>query len=204
MDSFGETIRKLREEKGFPLRTVAAFLDIDQAVLSKIERGLRKASRENVIKLSQYFKVSDEDLLVAWLSDKFTYNVTDEKVALKALKVAEEKVTFQIRNRIKSGSFPDRNRIKKELIKYFKSQSNITKVWVFGSFTREDFNGTSDIDLLIEVPSEKKFTLFDISDVRDKLEQTIRTKVDVVMLNALSLAIKERIKNDLQLIYEAR
>lgn len=30
MDSFGDTIRKLREEKELPLRTVAAFLNIDQ------------------------------------------------------------------------------------------------------------------------------------------------------------------------------
>lgn len=204
MDSFGETIRKLREEKGLPLRTVAAFLDIDQAVLSKIERGLRKASRGIVIKLSQFFKVSEEDLLIEWLSDKFTYNVTDEKVALKALKIAEEKVTYQIRNRINSGSFPNRNKIKKELIRYFQSQSIISKVWVFGSFTREDYNGTSDIDLLIDIPSEKKFTLFDISDVREKLELVTRTKVDIVMLNALGPAIREHIKNDLQLIYEAR
>ena len=204
MDSFGETIKKIRVLKGLPLRTVAAFLDIDQAVLSKIERGLRKASKDNVIRLSQYFKVREEDLLVAWLSDIFTYNITDEKVALKALKIAEKKVIYQVRNRIKSDLCPDRNRIKKELIKYFQSQSIISKVWVFGSFTREDFNGTSDIDLLIDVPAEKKFTLFDIYDVREKIEQAIRIKVDVAMLNALSPAIKEHIKNDLQLIYEAR
>ena len=204
MDSFGGTIRKLRKEKGLPLRTIGAFLDIDQAVLSKIERGLRKASRENVIRLSQYFNVSEEDLLVAWLSDIFTFKVTDEKYALKALKIAEEKVTYQIRNRFKYGLISDRNRIKKELIKYFQSQSNISKAWIFGSFTREDFNSTSDIDLLIEVPAEKKFTLFDISDVREKVEQSIRSNVDIVMLNALSPEIKEHIKNDLLLIYEAR
>lgn len=203
MDSFGETIRKLREEKGLPLRTVASFLDMDQAVLSKIERGLRNISRENVIKLSKFYKVSEEDLLVAWLSDKFTYNVTDEKVALRALKIAEEKVIYQISNRIKPRSSSSRNRIKKQLIRYFKSQSNITKVWVFGSFTREDYNGTSDIDLLIDVPDGRKFTLFDISDVRENLEQAIMTRVDIVMMNALSPAFKEQIKNDLQLIYEA-
>ena len=37
MDSLGETIRQLREDKKLPLRTVAAFLDIDQAILSKME-----------------------------------------------------------------------------------------------------------------------------------------------------------------------
>ncbi len=95
MDTFGDTIRKLREEKELPLRTVAAFLDIDQAILSKIERGQRKTTRELVVKLAGYFKVKENDLLVAWLSDKIVYEVEDEDMALKALQVAEEKVKYQ-------------------------------------------------------------------------------------------------------------
>ncbi len=94
MDTFGDTIRKLREEKELPLRTVAAFLDIDQAILSKIERGHRKPTREQVVKLAGYFKVKENDLLVAWLSDKLVYELEDEEVALKALQVAEEKVKY--------------------------------------------------------------------------------------------------------------
>ena len=95
MDSLGDTIRKLREEKELPLRTVAAYLDIDQAILSRIERGQRKATREQIIKLAEYFKVKENDLLVAWLSDKLVYEVADEQVGLKALQVAEEKVKYQ-------------------------------------------------------------------------------------------------------------
>lgn len=94
MDSLGHTIRKLREEQELPLRTVAAFLDIDQAILSKIERGQRKATREQVVKLAGYFKVKENDLLVAWLSDKLVYELEDEEVALKALQVAEEKIKY--------------------------------------------------------------------------------------------------------------
>lgn len=94
MDSLGGTIRKLRESKELPLRTVSAFLDIDQAILSKIERGQRKATREQVVKLAEYFKVKENDLLVAWLSDKLVYEVAEEQVALKALQVAEEKIKY--------------------------------------------------------------------------------------------------------------
>jgi transcriptional regulator with XRE-family HTH domain len=64
MDSLGNTIRKLREDKALPLRTVAAFLDIDQAILSKIERGQRKPTREQVVKLAAYFKVKE---MICWL-----------------------------------------------------------------------------------------------------------------------------------------
>lgn len=99
MDSLGETIKKLREEKQLPLRTVAAFLDIDQAILSKIERRQRKPTREQVVKLAGYFKVKENDLLVAWLSDKIAYELEDEEVALKALQMAEEKVKYITKNK---------------------------------------------------------------------------------------------------------
>jgi transcriptional regulator with XRE-family HTH domain len=95
MDSLGETIRKRREDKELPLRIVAAYLDIDQAILSKIERGQRNASREQVVKLARFFKIDDTELLVSWLSDKLVYEVANEDVALKALKVAVEKVKYQ-------------------------------------------------------------------------------------------------------------
>ena len=101
MDNLGETIRKLREEKELPLRTVAAFLDIDQAILSKIERGQRNASRELIVKLAAFFNVNESELLVSWLSDKLVYEVADEEVALKALQLAEEKIKYNTINKHK-------------------------------------------------------------------------------------------------------
>ena len=95
MDSFGGTIRKLREGKELPLRTVAAYLGIDQAILSKIERGQRRATREHAVKLATFFSLKESDLLVAWLSDRLAYEVRDEDFALEAMKVAEEKVKYQ-------------------------------------------------------------------------------------------------------------
>jgi len=92
MDNLGETLRKLREEKQLPLRIVASFLGIDQAILSKIERGQRKISRDQVIRLAHYFQVKEENLLVSWLSDKLVYEVEGEQMALEALQVAEEKI----------------------------------------------------------------------------------------------------------------
>ncbi len=103
MNSLGETIRRLRKERGLPLRTVAAYLDIDQAILSKIERGQRNASREQVVKLATYFKVTEDDLLVQWLSDKLVDELEDEEEALKALQLAQEKVKYLKLNQKKNG-----------------------------------------------------------------------------------------------------
>jgi transcriptional regulator with XRE-family HTH domain len=94
MKNLGSTLRELRESKRLPLRTVAAFLDIDPAIMSRIERGQRNASREHVLKLAEYFNVDVNKLLVAWLSDKVVYELADEENALEALKVAEERVKY--------------------------------------------------------------------------------------------------------------
>jgi transcriptional regulator with XRE-family HTH domain len=101
MGSLGDSIRKLREDKELPLRIVAAYLDIDQAILSKIERGHRQATREHVIKLAEYFKVKKDELMVAWLSDKLVYELGDEDLALKAMQFAEEKIKYKIKDKKK-------------------------------------------------------------------------------------------------------
>ena len=94
MDSLGNKIKQLRERQELPLRIVSAFLDIDQAVLSKIEHGHRKATREQVLQLAKYFKANENELLVAWLSDKLVYEIQDEDLAKQALKAAEKKVEY--------------------------------------------------------------------------------------------------------------
>jgi transcriptional regulator with XRE-family HTH domain len=65
MNSLAETIRKLREDKGLPLRMVAGHLNIDQAIISKIERVLSNANHEQVIKHAEFLKVKESDLLVS-------------------------------------------------------------------------------------------------------------------------------------------
>jgi len=99
MLSIGEHIRKLREDHGLPLRKVAADLDIDQSVLSKIERGERKASKDQIIQIARIFKVNEKELLINYLSDKVFYELMYEDFASDALKVAERKIKYASRNR---------------------------------------------------------------------------------------------------------
>ncbi len=127
MNSLGEKIRKLREEKKLPLRTVAAYLDIDQAILSKIERGRRSSSREYVVKLARYFKIEESDLLISWLSDKLVHEVGDEEVALKALQVAEETIEYQAFLKI------DRKKNLDQLKKGIREFPTIKQAWMYGS-----------------------------------------------------------------------
>lgn len=94
MKSFGELIKQARVEQNLILRKVAAELDIDQAIISKFERGERKPTKEQVIRFSNFYQINQQDLLVAWLSDKVVYDLENESFAEEALKVAEEKIHY--------------------------------------------------------------------------------------------------------------
>ena len=52
----GEKIKELRDEHGVLQRQLAALLEIDTPMFSKIERGDRRAKRTQVIQLADYFK----------------------------------------------------------------------------------------------------------------------------------------------------
>lgn len=93
-ETIGEKLRHLREEKELPLRKVAALLDIDVAILSKMERGERKITKEVVLKLADIYDYNADELLVSFLSDKILYEIQDEDLGIEALKVAEERVKY--------------------------------------------------------------------------------------------------------------
>ncbi len=89
---FGERIRELRESQGLLQRQLAANLEIDTPMFSKIERGERKAKREQVLKIAEILKAIEQELLALWLADQIKEIVTDEDQALQALKIAQKDI----------------------------------------------------------------------------------------------------------------
>jgi len=100
-ETIGEKLRHIREEKELPLRKVAALLDIDVAILSKMERGERKITKEVVLKLADIYDYNANELLVSFLSDKILYEIQDEDLGIEALKVAEERAKYLKANKRK-------------------------------------------------------------------------------------------------------
>ena len=92
--TFGEYIRKLREEGGLPIRKIAAELDIDPSTLSKIERNERSANKDLIKNIAKIFKVSENELLLYYYSDKIVYELRDEDIGIEALKVAEQRIKY--------------------------------------------------------------------------------------------------------------
>jgi predicted nucleotidyltransferase/plasmid maintenance system antidote protein VapI len=192
--NFGEAIRKLRKDQGQPLRKVAVSLDIDQAILSKMERGQRKATREQVVKLAEYFNVDQENLLVAWLSDKLVNELAGERIALQALQVAEEEVGYITYSKIDSTKI---DRMIKKTLQLFPI---IEKAWIYGSYSRNEDGPKSDIDIAIK--TGKKFTYFDLAEVQYKLEKITHRKIDIGFIDTFKPHIWKTVKSDLKLIYE--
>ncbi len=94
---FVEKIKELRVQSQMPQRKLAAALDIDTATYCKIEKGERKARRDQVAILSQIFNIEESSLLTLWLADKVTDMVASEQeVAPNALSIAAEKLKQSI------------------------------------------------------------------------------------------------------------
>ena len=91
-NTLGEILRDYREQKGLLLRQVAAALEIDTALLSKIERDERKPSKEQVMAFAKFYKLEADELLLAWLSDKIVDDLQHEHLAKEVLKAAEKKI----------------------------------------------------------------------------------------------------------------
>lgn len=85
-NQFGDRIKGLRESKNLLQRQVASLLEIDTPMLSKIERGERKAKKEKVIQFADIYKVNSEELLTLWLADQVYNVIKNEKMADNALK----------------------------------------------------------------------------------------------------------------------
>lgn len=88
----GKRIRELREEKELLQRQLAAELEIDTPMYSKIERGERKAKREQVLKLAELLKTNSDELLTLWLAGQVYELVKDERIAEKAIKLVEDEI----------------------------------------------------------------------------------------------------------------
>lgn len=92
--SFGQRIKELRESKELLQRQLAASLEIDTPMYSKIERGERRAKREQVLKLAKLLQTDADELLTVWLADQVYDIIKDEETAENVLRVAESAIKY--------------------------------------------------------------------------------------------------------------
>jgi transcriptional regulator with XRE-family HTH domain len=90
---FAEKIKRLREEKQLLQRQLAAVLEIDTPMYSKIERGDRRAKREQIPIIAELLQTDEKELLSFWLADQVTEVVENDKdMSETVLNIAKKKL----------------------------------------------------------------------------------------------------------------
>jgi transcriptional regulator with XRE-family HTH domain len=98
---FGNKIKTLREEKQIPQRQLASVLEIDTATYCKIEKGDRRAKREQVLLLADFLKIDSKILLRLWSADKVYDIIAEEDEATQILNVVAENIVIYKRQKAK-------------------------------------------------------------------------------------------------------
>ncbi len=91
--------------------------------------------------------------------------------------------------------------IRAKIVPILKSQG-VLKAAFFGSVVRGEAKKGSDVDLLVELGDDK--SLLDLVGLKLELEDTLKTKVDVLTYDAIHPLLKDIILGEQQIIYEKR
>ena len=93
IETFGEKIRRLREQADMPLRKLSALLDIDQSTLSKIERRERSIKKDQILVLADILKVDRGELVSLWLTDQVYELIKNEgENAINVLEITKTRL----------------------------------------------------------------------------------------------------------------
>ncbi len=93
--NFGEHIKQLREQNQLLQRQVASVLEIDTAMLSKIERGERRAKREHIPLLANLLHSNEIELYTIWLADQIYDIIKEESNPSEILQVVEKELKLK-------------------------------------------------------------------------------------------------------------
>lgn len=75
-----------------------------------------------------------------------------------------------------------------------KKKYPIQTLSLFGSYSREEYNSNSDIDILVEF---SKPVGIEFIDLADELEELLKAKVDLVSRNGVKQKYLKEIENEL-------
>ena len=198
--TFGELIKNRRISLKLALREVSSGIELDQSLLSKIERDKMIAPQRIIKALSRSLKIDYKELQIKYLSDKLYREFRNIDFSIESLELAVKKLETH-------GKGTSYELEKKKLIKRIKSyfeDKPIEKVWLFGSFARDEESIDSDIDLLIRFEKPNKIDLFDYIGIRQDLEDLTGRQVDLVEEGQEIEKIKPFIHRDRKLIYERK
>ena len=89
----GRFLRDLRKTNGQTLHQVSQGTDIDSPLISKLERGERLPTEEQIKKLAKHFNISESDLKVRHTVEKIIREYGVNETTYEAIKKVEEQIS---------------------------------------------------------------------------------------------------------------
>jgi predicted nucleotidyltransferase len=88
-----------------------------------------------------------------------------------------------------------------QVVKDYFSGQPVIKAYLFGSFSRNEADDNSDVDILVDLDYSKHIGLAFVT-MQTELQQKLHKKIDLISSKAISKYIKPFIEKDKILIYE--
>ena len=141
--SIGDTLKEIRETKGFHLQDVAKNTSINYSILSRIETGKRLPTKPQVQNLATFYNYSEEELIKHLISDKILYEVQNEDFGLEGFHLAEQKIKYGL------SLFNDYNHLEKFELhsrRYIGNKAKLTD-WIMQIIQKETKGNNTFIDV---------------------------------------------------------
>lgn len=90
--NLGQHFRELRKVKGETLHQVSKVTDIDSPMLSKIERGERLPTLDQLKRMCKYFKVTESELKVMYTAEKIIKEYGINETTYEAVRMVGEQI----------------------------------------------------------------------------------------------------------------
>lgn len=88
-----------------------------------------------------------------------------------------------------------------QIVKDYFSGQPVIKAYIFGSYSRNEANQNSDVDILVDLDYSKHIGLGFVK-MQSDLQQKLQKKIDLVSSKAISKYIHPFVEKDKVLIYE--
>jgi predicted nucleotidyltransferase/plasmid maintenance system antidote protein VapI len=193
--NIGQIIKALRLKHGKTLREIAAFLEIDQAILSKMENGKRPISEKLIQLLATYFMEDGVELRKLFVVDKLYKIIEEENDPSDILALLESRVLYQAKIEREHVS------VVNQLKDYFSASPMVEEVSWFGSFARGTHSKKSDLDLLIRFSPKNGISMMQFLKMQHELSELVGRKVDLIEDGQLKESARVNVLQEKEIIY---
>lgn len=141
--SIGDTLKEIRETRGFNLQEVSLKTHINYTILSRIETGKRLPTKPQIKSLANFYNYSEHELVKYLISDKILYEIQNEDFGLEGFLLAEQRIKFGL------ALFNDYDNLEKIALqsrRYIGNKAKLTN-WIMEIIQKETKGNDTFIDI---------------------------------------------------------